>query len=162
MIFDTYPASAVCLWGCEPPFTVCVPHDPGMRIAIGMTDHSAIRARDPPLPHRLDPFYPQAAAGGDLSPPAPDDHADPGRCAAFLHCQPVIPCYPRRILRSRAKDLTGILAISPRVRIIFALRVIPGSLWCVISQTGFCGDHGPRPDFVPLLADNQVGWRDAN
>ncbi|PTA76250.1 hypothetical protein C9411_17055 [Serratia sp. Nf2] len=35
-------------------------------IAIGMTDHSAIRARDPPLPHRLDPFYPQAAASGDL------------------------------------------------------------------------------------------------
>jgi len=31
-----------------------------------MTDHSAIRARDPPLPHRLDPFYPQAAASGDL------------------------------------------------------------------------------------------------
>ncbi|UJE01843.1 hypothetical protein FS592_26015 [Serratia plymuthica] len=31
-----------------------------------MTDHSAIRARDPPLHHRLDPFYPQAAACGDL------------------------------------------------------------------------------------------------
>jgi hypothetical protein len=31
-----------------------------------MTDHSAIRARDPPLHHRLDPFYPQAPACGDL------------------------------------------------------------------------------------------------
>jgi len=29
-------------------------------IAIGMADHSAIRHRDPPLPDRLDPFYPQA------------------------------------------------------------------------------------------------------
>ncbi|RJF55105.1 hypothetical protein D4100_15755 [Serratia inhibens] len=31
-----------------------------------MTDHSAIRARDPPLHRRLDPFYPQAPACGDL------------------------------------------------------------------------------------------------
>ncbi|PNM20502.1 hypothetical protein A6J65_017645 [Yersinia enterocolitica] len=27
---------------------------------IGMADHSAKGAIDPPLPHRLDPFYPQA------------------------------------------------------------------------------------------------------
>lgn len=39
---------------------------PRWGIAIGMTDHSANGARDPPLHHRLDPFYPQATAGDDL------------------------------------------------------------------------------------------------
>ncbi|QHA87243.1 hypothetical protein FO014_09965 [Serratia rhizosphaerae] len=39
---------------------------PAWEIAIGTTDHSANKARDPPLPHRLDPFYPQTPACGDL------------------------------------------------------------------------------------------------
>ncbi|UJD82529.1 hypothetical protein FS595_23565 [Serratia rubidaea] len=39
---------------------------PAWEIAIGTTDHSANEARDPPLPHRLDPFYPQTPACGDL------------------------------------------------------------------------------------------------
>lgn len=36
------------------------PHDPRVEEAIGMADHNAKGAIDPLLPHRLDPFYPQA------------------------------------------------------------------------------------------------------
>ncbi|EKN5073060.1 hypothetical protein DVP60_13260 [Yersinia enterocolitica] len=34
--------------------------DPRVVDVIGMADHSAKGGIDPPLPHRLDPFYPQA------------------------------------------------------------------------------------------------------
>ncbi|PCN67029.1 hypothetical protein A8V49_08910 [Yersinia pestis] len=41
-------------------FTTHIPHDPRVEEAIGMADHNAKGAIDPLLPHRLDPFYPQA------------------------------------------------------------------------------------------------------
>lgn len=40
-------------------FGIWALEDLAPRILIRLTDHSAIRARDPPLHHRLDPFYPQ-------------------------------------------------------------------------------------------------------
>jgi hypothetical protein len=60
MIFDTRLASMSQRGACEPILAVYILHDPTLGITIGMADHNPIRARDPPLPHRLDPFYPQA------------------------------------------------------------------------------------------------------
>ncbi|QHB34511.1 hypothetical protein F0T03_21655 [Yersinia canariae] len=47
-----------CFYDCIPPRS----RSSDLRVvdAIGMADHSAKGAIDPPLPHRLDPFYPQA------------------------------------------------------------------------------------------------------
>src|SRR5471030_1496929 len=48
-----------CAATCEPLFAdLSTANREGSR--IGMPDHNAIRHRDPPLPDRLDPFYPQA------------------------------------------------------------------------------------------------------
>lgn len=144
MIFDTRPASADRLGACEPPFTVYVLHDPRQEIAIGMTDHSANGARDPPLHHRLDPFYPQPPADGDLfarqAAIAVRSRALPHRCALANRLYLVI--HGRSFIympgsRGDPCDLTP----SP-----YNLRPTCDTwflIWCVISQTGFCGDHGP-------------------
>ena len=62
-------------------------------IAIGMADHNAIRHRDPPLPDRLDPFYPQATIGKWVS------LVDPKKIRRRYHHQMKKIRFPPRFLR---------------------------------------------------------------
>ncbi|MBE0148701.1 hypothetical protein FOT80_04750 [Serratia fonticola] len=115
-----------------------------------MTDHSAICARDPPLHHRLDPFYPQPVKSGQFltspgSTPMRSEPVGPG-FSAFHRLYLVIHADPCRKHAGSYGDPCDLPPSPYNLR----PRVIPGSLMVShLAKTGFCGDHGPTPDFTP-------------